>query len=396
MNLIELHILQSFPVSCLNRDDLGAPKTATFGGVPRSRISSQCLKRAVRLQLNSVLHGDPYHTERTRLAHEALAKLLTGRNKLPKKNAEQIALEALSGLVDGSGAKGAKADKSGRIHLPSLIYLSPKQLKGAATAILANKAPILKAIQELEESEEKPSAETVKTHKAARQALRAALSPVSQGIKRAGLSDAADIALFGRMIANDASLNIEGAAMFSHALSTHRSENDLDFFSAVDDVKAREKQADDIDFEGSGAAWIDSNQFTSATYYRFCALNLDLLSKNFTGLKPDRVRAVTAAFLRSVIEAVPSARQNSMNAHVRPDYVLGVCKSRGQPVQLVNAFENPIRPDGSGFMKSSTEALRSKLSSMKDIWGIKTEIEASIPDDGSIDHFIDTITAHVA
>ena len=48
MKLIELHILQSFPVSCLNRDDVGAPKTATFGGVNRARISSQCLKRAIR------------------------------------------------------------------------------------------------------------------------------------------------------------------------------------------------------------------------------------------------------------------------------------------------------------------------------------------------------------
>ena len=53
MKLIELHILQSFPVSCLNRDDVGAPKSATFGGVNRARISSQCLKRAIReLALN--------------------------------------------------------------------------------------------------------------------------------------------------------------------------------------------------------------------------------------------------------------------------------------------------------------------------------------------------------
>jgi len=33
MNLIELHILQSFPVSCLNRDDVGSHKSALFGGV---------------------------------------------------------------------------------------------------------------------------------------------------------------------------------------------------------------------------------------------------------------------------------------------------------------------------------------------------------------------------
>ena len=44
---LEFHILQSFPVSCLNRDDLGSPKSAMIGGVPRARVSSQCMNSAV-------------------------------------------------------------------------------------------------------------------------------------------------------------------------------------------------------------------------------------------------------------------------------------------------------------------------------------------------------------
>ena len=48
---IEYHILQSFPVTCLNRDDVGAPKSAVVGGVSRARVSSQCWKREVRLAL---------------------------------------------------------------------------------------------------------------------------------------------------------------------------------------------------------------------------------------------------------------------------------------------------------------------------------------------------------
>ena len=48
---VEFHILQSFPVSCLNRDDVGAPKTAVVGGTTRSRVSSQCWKRQVRLAM---------------------------------------------------------------------------------------------------------------------------------------------------------------------------------------------------------------------------------------------------------------------------------------------------------------------------------------------------------
>src|SRR5690625_7850686 len=48
---IEFHVLQSFPVTCLNRDDVGAPKTAVIGGTTRARVSSQSWKRQVRLSL---------------------------------------------------------------------------------------------------------------------------------------------------------------------------------------------------------------------------------------------------------------------------------------------------------------------------------------------------------
>src|SRR5215472_19205187 len=75
MKLIELHILQSFPVSCLNRDDVGAPKTAVFGGVTRARISSQCLKRAVR-ELATELSPKLFGGNRSRLIIEPLASEL--------------------------------------------------------------------------------------------------------------------------------------------------------------------------------------------------------------------------------------------------------------------------------------------------------------------------------
>ena len=45
---IELHLLQNFAPSNLNRDDTGAPKDCDFGGYRRARISSQCFKRAIR------------------------------------------------------------------------------------------------------------------------------------------------------------------------------------------------------------------------------------------------------------------------------------------------------------------------------------------------------------
>ena len=149
------------------------------------------------------------------------------------------------------------------------------------------------------------------------------------------------------------------------------------------------------DSEDSGAGMIGTLEFSSATYYRYCALNLDLLSDHLAELGLEERRKVVAAFLCSVIESIPSARQNSMNAHVRPGYVLGTFKAQGQPVQLVNAFENPVRANGSGFMEVSVSALKAELSQLQLIWNVTADTKVAIPDIG-IDEFIKTLTAHVS
>src|SRR5207249_6484144 len=93
---------------------------------------------------------------------------------------------------------------------------------------------------------------------------------VAKACKSAGLKDAADIAIFGRMVASDHSLTLEGAGLFSHALSTHKADNDIDFFAAVDDLQSAEE---------AGAGMTGTLEFTSATYYRYAALKLRMLAE---------------------------------------------------------------------------------------------------------------------
>ena len=166
----------------------------------------------------------------------------------------------------------------------------------------------------------------------------------------AKLKDAADIALFGRMVATDHSLTVEGAAMFSHALSTHRADNDIDFYTAVDDLQREDPTIEDEDRAGSGM--MGTLEFTSAVYYRYVGLNLGLLEddKHLGALSPKDRRAVVDTFLRAAALAVPGARKNSMNAHTLPGYVLGLVREKGQPLQLVNAFEKPVSSK-SGLME---------------------------------------------
>ena len=122
-------------------------------------------------------------------------------------------------------------------------------------------------------------------------------------------------------------------------------------------------------------------EFTSACYYRSVALNLDLLRKptHLARLPQSDLKQVVDAFLRAAILAVPSARKNSMNAHAVPAFVLGTLKEKGQPVQLINAFESPVRPKGDGFIKPSIEALEAEFQKLKDTWGMSVARECRIP-----------------
>lgn len=201
--------------------------------------------------------------------------------------------------------------------------------------------------------------------------------------------DAADIALFGRMVANDASLNVEGAAMFSHALSTHKSANEVDYYTAVDDLKTESEDA--------GAAMTGTLEYSSATYYRYVALNLDLLfdDKHLSLLNTDERKAVVDAFIRATLMSVPSARKNSMNANTLPFEVLAIYKKKGQPIQLVNAFEKPIKAiPGMGFAETSLEALQEELKKLKNIWGIEHTEELWLSEEG-LRPFIKKLINHV-
>jgi len=337
MNLIELHILQSFPVSCLNRDDVGSPKSAVFGGVRRARISSQCLKRACRVLARDGHEG--FRGIRSRHLLEPFKTALTEAGvSEPDATAKATEICSLFSKADGKHAD----------QVTTAVYLSPGEIKQIATTIAGGEE-------------------------------------AKKAIKNASRLDAADIALFGRMVANDATLNIDGAAMFSHALSTHRAENEVDFFSAVDDRKT--------DAEDAGAGMIGTLEFNSATYYRYVAINLDLLAdaKHLGDLTPEERGSILRAFLTAAMLAVPGARKNSMNAGTLPHEVLGIRKTSGQPLQLINAFENPVKANGKGFAAASLEEMNKHLDSIEKTWGPQGAHHWLTATDGGLEGFLNDL-----
>jgi CRISPR system Cascade subunit CasC len=336
MKLIELHILQSFPVSCLNRDDVGSPKSAIFGGVQRARISSQCLKRASRV----LAHDNHAGFEGIRSRH--LLQPFTDALVSAGCDAETAAKQATDLC-----ALFSKADNKHPEQVTTAVYLSPGEIEQIAKAIAGGEE-------------------------------------AKKAIKNATRTDAADIALFGRMIANDPNLNVEGASMFSHALSTHKTSNEVDFFSAVDDRKG--------DAEDAGAGMIGSLEFNSATYYRYIAINLDLLAAptHLGGLDDAERKDILRAFIKAALTAVPNARKNSMNAGTLPHEVLGIRKAKGQPLQLVNAFEEPVKSQ-KGYAIPSLEKMQEHLATIEKVWGAQGDQHYLTQTEGGLDAFIDAL-----
>jgi len=344
MKHLELHILQSVPVSCLNRDDLNSPKTAIFGGVQRARVSSQSWKRAIR-ELAKEMEPSHFKGERTRLIYGPLLEALKGLG-LPESEADEGAKK----IADALAKLDAKPTE--KVKVTTLYFMSPLEI-----ATLA-----------------KVYAET----KDVKKALKA--------VDGRALKDAADIAIFGRMVANDHSLTVEAASMFSHALSIHKVDNEIDFFSAVDDLQDKSE---------AGAGMTGTLEFNSATYYRFAALNLDMLadSHHLVSLSKEERQSVVRTFVEATMQGIPGARQYTMNGSTLPIYVLGVVREKGHPIQLINAFEAPVRSTN-GYAAKSIELLRAEYTKLKETWGLDTVFEQAIPEVG-LKAFLDGIVSHV-
>ena len=306
--IIEFHILQSFPVTCLNRDDVGAPKTAIVGGVLRARVSSQAWKRPVRLAM-----------------HELGVKLGM-RTKFIK---EIIAKEC-----EKIGANSEQASSCGEkiasfLSKDTLLFFTENEAKEFA-----------KHAQQHDFDVEKLKEKDI--HKVAKNALNPAV-------------DGTDIALFGRMVAQAADLHVEAAASFAHAISTHKIANDIDFFTAVDDLQ---NESD------SGSAHMGSLEFNSATYYRYVSLDLGQLNQTLGG---QNVSEAVEAFVKALYIAVPTARQTTMSGAAFWDYAKILVRKGGQRLQV--SFDAPVKAKGDGFLQPSIEKLNFELSQKEKMSG---------------------------
>jgi len=305
---IDTYVLQDVPPSNINRDDTGTPKQAIYGGANRLRVSSQAWKRASRLAF--VDHVPPSQLGvRTR----QLARLLSDRLQLhgvDDATAERLAGAAARSLGITAGKKDA--------HLAYLVFFAQSQVDEIVRRVL-EQVDVLAAL------DDKQLDEQVKTIDV-------------KGVLGQGHS--LDVALFGRMVADLADLNVDAATQVAHALSTHATQTDFDYFTAVDDVQEAGE---------TGAGMISSVEFNSATLYRYATLGVHQLLENLS----DEQATVDGVveFLRAFTLSMPAGHKTSFAPHTRPGFV-GVVIRSDQPVNLVSAFEEPVSADHGTFQPS--------------------------------------------
>ncbi|MEU9884345.1 type I-E CRISPR-associated protein Cas7/Cse4/CasC [Sphaerisporangium sp. NPDC051011] len=353
--IIELHLLQSFPVSNLNRDDTGQPKTATFGGVTRGRISSQSLKRAARQMFNDYgLSQDETGVRTKRLLDNAAEILIDQHGRDPEATTAVVisGLEALGFGVDDNTRLTQYLLFVGRQASELLADFCNREWNRleAAAATRATKARAKKPKDGGEEKGE----ETENTGKSKK------IKPTKQDLAEARrILDAgkvADVALFGRMIADNKDFSVDAASQVAHALSTHAVVNEFDYYTAVDDLKPQDQ---------SGADMIGTVDFNSACYYRYVNLDLEQLTRNLDS-DTDLVARTARAWLYAFIHAVPTGKQNSMAALTLPDTLVCVVRHRGA-WNLANAFLHPV--SGTDLMDLSNQRLIKHLGQLRQFYG---------------------------
>jgi len=330
---LQLHFLTFYPPSNLNRDDLGRPKSAIIGGTTRLRISSQALKRTWRTSEVFQITLEGHLAKRTQrigeLINEHLLSRQVGAEKATKITREIIAV---------FGKPKAETDKT-PLYTEQLAFISDEER--ASALALAERMVV----------DEKFDAK-----KQAGDILRRT-------------DTAADLAMFGRMLADNPDYNREAAVQVAHAITTHKTAIEDDYYTAVDDLK---KPAED-----AGAGFLGEAGFGAGVFYLYACIDRDLLRKNLGG---DETLAGTAcaALVEAAATVAPGGKQASFASRARASFILAE-RGAAQPRSLAVAFLKPVSElEGDDMMDASIEALINAREKMDAAYGKTTAAEGTM------------------
>lgn len=345
-NFINFHILISHSPSCLNRDDMNMQKSATFGGKRRVRISSQSLKRTMRIsEYYSLNLGEASIRSRNLvLLKDEFGKELKGEfdEKIIQEAAERfVKTKATAGGNDDDQATEEADDK------PDKKLAVAPWIKDEFKIL----CQVVKDVREagLTTEEEEKAQHSFEKHKQPKKGEKKPLENFQEKIvaknidaklkehKAAlltAIGTAKDVVLSGRMATSGLMTKVDGALAVAHPITTHTVDADIDWFTAVDDLQEL------------GSGHLDTQEFSSGVFYRYASLNISQLQENLGNAPREKVLEIASHILHMMATLVPSAKQQSFAAHNLADLVM--VSFADLPISLANAFEAPVRPGPSG------------------------------------------------
>ncbi|TVZ90484.1 type I-E CRISPR-associated protein Cas7/Cse4/CasC [Streptomyces sp. BK340] len=341
-----VHVLQTVPFANLNRDDTNSVKTVQYGGVLRTRVSSQCWKRAVRTDFQNRIGQKAL---RTRRVGERVSRQLAEERGWP----QELAARAGAHLAVASGIKFELEEKDKQVQVNKVIGNALVYVPQTAVTELADLAEAHRAELEKAKDIKKSSDKSVLPKDEVAAVLRT----------RNGV-----INLFGRMLAEVDDAGVDGAVQVAHAMTTHATDIEIDYFSAVDDV------TDDWN-DSSGSGHMGHAEFSAGTFYRYATIDLAELADNLGG-DTSAARELAEAFLHSFIQSLPQAKKNSTAPNTPPDLIHLTVRA-DRPLSLAAAFEKPVRmaTDG-GFAAASRDALAQYADAVNTFMGDESILRA--------------------
>lgn len=360
---VQLHTLTAYPASLLNRDDIGFAKRIPFGGVSRTRISSQCLKRHWRtfdgegalsgVGIESAVHSR--HIFQRKIFDELVKDVSVDRTV-----AEAVVAALMSVLQKGKEESETDGDpgKAGKGKAKS------KSLTSSQPVVLGR--PEIEFL--LQEARALCLGGTVPSKDAVEKRLRERVNRAREGNLKA-LAHAAgiDAALFGRMVTSDILARGDGAVHVAHAFTVHAESAESDYFSVVDDLQQDEGEL--------GAAHINTTELTTGLFYGYVVIDVPLLVANLEGCErwqwQDANRQLAADIVSRVVRLIatvsPGAKKGSTAPYAFAHIVLAESGAQ-QPRALANAFLKPV-PEKPDLVVNAYRALGAHVGELDGMYG---------------------------
>ena len=295
---VDIHVLQTVPPSCVNRDDTGSPKTAVYGGTTRARVSSQAWKHAIRQYFETIFPAEQLGKRTKHIVELVEAAITEASPELTAEKAEKMAIKTLTdaGLKIKDASKGTDA----------LFFISEGQIQALVQLAIDG------------ETDKKKYKAALQEH------------------------PSVDMAMFGRMAASDPSLNYDATVQVAHSISTHTVHNEYDYFTAVDDCSSE---------DNAGAGHLGTVEFNSATLNRLATVNVNELAKSAGTETAKAVRKFVEAFIYSM----PTGKENTFANRTLPNDIY-IAVRQDQPVNLCGAFEKPVQAGQEGYIRASEKS----------------------------------------